>query len=219
MNLDPIVSAASTTTPTQAASPGLGGNRGEFLKLFVAQLQHQNPLDPMSGADMVAQLATFSQVEQSVEANKQLAAMAAEQASAAAAGLAALVGRTATADASTLEITGPPPPLTIHAQGAFAQGRVVVRDSGGNIVRDIPVGPGSDGAAVPWDGRDAAGRPLAAGTYSVAVELTNTQGGVVAASAQLRGVIDRVDLGPAGPRLGIAGARVAPGSVTSIAQQ
>lgn len=221
MNVDPLAPPPPTPSaqPSPSAGSGLNGNRGEFLKLFVAQLQHQNPLDPMSGADMVAQLATFSQLEQSVEANRQLATMAADQAAAAASGLAALVGRTATADASTLELAGTPPPLTIKTVGAFTEGRVVIRNAGGDIVRDLPVGPGGDGTSIPWDGRDASGRPLPPGSYSVSVELTNAQGQPRPAAAQLRGVIDRIDLGPAGPRLGIAGVQVAPGSVTSIAQQ
>ena len=44
-----------------------------FLKLLIAQMQNQDPLEPMNSSDYVAQLATFSQVEQSVEANSRLA--------------------------------------------------------------------------------------------------------------------------------------------------
>lgn len=40
-----------------------------FLKLLIAQMQNQDPLEPMKSSDYVAQLATFSQVEKSVEMN------------------------------------------------------------------------------------------------------------------------------------------------------
>lgn len=40
-----------------------------FLKLLIAQMQNQDPLEPMKSSDYVAQLATFSQVEKSVELN------------------------------------------------------------------------------------------------------------------------------------------------------
>jgi flagellar basal-body rod modification protein FlgD len=36
----------------------------DFLKLFVAQLQHQDPMNPMSDSDFLAQMASFSTVEQ-----------------------------------------------------------------------------------------------------------------------------------------------------------
>ena len=38
--------------------------KDEFLKLFVAQLQNQDPLDPVKNEDFVAQLASISSVEQ-----------------------------------------------------------------------------------------------------------------------------------------------------------
>ncbi len=38
--------------------------RDEFLNLFVAQLENQDPLDPVKNEDFVAQLASISSVEQ-----------------------------------------------------------------------------------------------------------------------------------------------------------
>ena len=43
-----------------------------FLKLLVAQMKNQDPTKPMDSTQYVAQLATFSQVEQSVQMNKRL---------------------------------------------------------------------------------------------------------------------------------------------------
>jgi flagellar basal-body rod modification protein FlgD len=50
--------------------------RDEFLKMFVAQLKNQDPLNPMDGKDMAAQLAQFSTVEQLIAMNKTLEAQA-----------------------------------------------------------------------------------------------------------------------------------------------
>jgi flagellar basal-body rod modification protein FlgD len=43
-----------------------------FLKLLVAEMKNQDPTSPMESTDYVAQLATFSQVEQSVQVNAKL---------------------------------------------------------------------------------------------------------------------------------------------------
>jgi flagellar basal-body rod modification protein FlgD len=43
-----------------------------FLKLLIAQLQNQDPTEPMDPSEQVSQLATFSAVEQQVKANAKL---------------------------------------------------------------------------------------------------------------------------------------------------
>src|SRR6476660_212603 len=43
-----------------------------FLKLLVAQMRNQDPTAPMESTEYVAQLATFSQVEQQVQMNAKL---------------------------------------------------------------------------------------------------------------------------------------------------
>ena len=58
-------------------SSGVDGlaNEQTFLKLFVAQLQNQDPLNPQDGTQFVAQLATFSQLEQSLQMRQDLDAI------------------------------------------------------------------------------------------------------------------------------------------------
>lgn len=64
-------SAASAAATAKAKSTQL--DYDSFLKLLIAQMQNQDPLEPMNSSDYVAQLATFSQVEQSVQSNSRLA--------------------------------------------------------------------------------------------------------------------------------------------------
>jgi flagellar basal-body rod modification protein FlgD len=42
----------------------------QFLQLLVAQLQNQDPLNPMDGTQFVSQLAQFSQLEQMIGVNQ-----------------------------------------------------------------------------------------------------------------------------------------------------
>ncbi len=72
MEIDEIQAVA-----TQAATPSdpleqAGLDRDAFLRIFLAQLEHQDPLDPQDSSELGAQLATFSQLEQSIRATDEL---------------------------------------------------------------------------------------------------------------------------------------------------
>jgi len=44
----------------------------QFLQLLVSQMQNQDPMNPMDGKDLAAQLAQFSSVEQLININTKL---------------------------------------------------------------------------------------------------------------------------------------------------
>jgi flagellar basal-body rod modification protein FlgD len=51
----------SSSAPS--ATPGKSLGKQDFLKLLMAQLQHQDPLKPMDDTQMMAQMAQFSALE------------------------------------------------------------------------------------------------------------------------------------------------------------
>src|SRR5262245_39270555 len=67
--IDPIAPAASmeTAAATSATSTSKAdAQKNQFLKLLVAQLKGQNPLEPLDGTQFVTQLAQFSSLEELV---------------------------------------------------------------------------------------------------------------------------------------------------------
>jgi flagellar basal-body rod modification protein FlgD len=70
MYVSPTSSAA--TANTQAANSAGNVDYQSFLKLLVAQMKNQDPTEPMDATQYVAQLAAFSQVEQSIQINSKL---------------------------------------------------------------------------------------------------------------------------------------------------
>ena len=60
---------ASTATQKPAAASGLDGlaNESTFLKLLMAQIRNQNPLNPTDGTQFLTQLAQFSSLEQNLK--------------------------------------------------------------------------------------------------------------------------------------------------------
>ena len=65
-----MTTVTSTTAPdakTTAATTKINADFDMFLKLLTAQMQNQDPLDPMDTAQYTQQLVQYSQVEQSIE--------------------------------------------------------------------------------------------------------------------------------------------------------
>lgn len=60
--VDPINSTVNYQTGTAKGKSNLG--KDDFMNLMIAQLKHQDPLNPMDGTEFSAQLAQFSSLEQ-----------------------------------------------------------------------------------------------------------------------------------------------------------
>jgi flagellar basal-body rod modification protein FlgD len=68
-------SGSSTTQNTTNAGADALAQKDTFLKLLVAQIKNQNPLDPMDGLQFVSQLAQFSELEQIMQVRADLDAL------------------------------------------------------------------------------------------------------------------------------------------------
>ena len=68
----------ASTTANSAITNAAGGAMGknQFVQLLVTQMKNQDPLNPMDGKDLAAQLAQFSSVEQLINANTTLSNIA-----------------------------------------------------------------------------------------------------------------------------------------------
>ncbi|KLK94315.1 flagellar basal body rod modification protein [Microvirga vignae] len=69
------VSSASYSQQTSASEKTSTVSYDNFLKLLMTQMRNQDPTDPMKSTEYMAQLATFSQVEQTVKSNEKLDAL------------------------------------------------------------------------------------------------------------------------------------------------
>src|SRR5262245_61071015 len=72
MTVAPISSFASNAASQSDPKSKTSVDYESFLKLLVAEMKNQDPTKPMDSTDFVAQLATFSQVEQTVQSNTKL---------------------------------------------------------------------------------------------------------------------------------------------------
>ena len=117
------VTSATSTTSTSASSAA-NVDYQSFLKLLVAELKNQDPTEPMDSTQYLSQLASFSNVEQSIQTNAKLDDLIQvnylQQAG-------SIIGRTLTTPDE--EITG-----TIQEVRVFDDGIVAVLDTGDQVV-------------------------------------------------------------------------------------
>lgn len=73
---EPVKGPAEPSAPRTSTPLSDSMGKDDFMKLLVAQLKNQDPMNPMDGKDMAAQLAQFSSVEQMMELNKTVASQA-----------------------------------------------------------------------------------------------------------------------------------------------
>jgi flagellar basal-body rod modification protein FlgD len=123
MSTTPVTATdATTTAATTSTKPanGLVADSDTFLKLLVANMQHQDPLQPQDSAAYMAQLSQMSMVEQLTSLADTTKTAAKDQANASAV---SLLGRTVsyigpdgtavTGTVQRVEVAGDKPTLTI----------------------------------------------------------------------------------------------------------
>lgn len=214
-------SLASTQDVRGAAVPKApGGKLGkeEFLKLLVAQMSNQDPMNPLQGEELAAQLAQFSSVEQLIGMNEKMGQqMEAQQALANAVnGTAALgvFGRTVTALGDQVQV-GPGQPGRVSFESPVAgEGMLRIFDANGRVVGSRPLGRLSTGSQDAELGDAARGLP--AGTYTFAVDVVDAAGKSVSAQTLVTARVDGIRFGSTGPVLTAGGITIPFGSIVRI---
>jgi len=171
---------ASSVSGEKTSSSSSAGELGmdQFLKLFIAQIQHQDPLSPLDSAEFTAQLAQFTSVEQLYGMNSRLAdiekALNGQSEQRDDLGF---IGKTVKADDNTMRVdngTVQSGSYTIDGSGDVT---IDVYDSQGQIVRTFYQGQEDKGEHdVNWDGRDDTGELVGDGTYTFEITARNEKG-------------------------------------------
>lgn len=168
--------AAATTN--SSASQQLTADFDAFLELMTTQMRHQDPLEPLDGTEFVAQLAQFSGVEQQIKTNDKLDAMSAALTRSAGEVALGFLGRVVETASGRIELTpGESARFAFETDQAEKKLLAVIRDDSGDEVHTFRLdadGPGRHEAL--WDGRDAGGNQLAAGTYTVQIDVYDDAG-------------------------------------------
>jgi flagellar basal-body rod modification protein FlgD len=153
-------------TTQQAGKKELGKN--EFLKLMIAQINNQDPLNPTQNEQFLAQLAQFSTLEGIQNLNESVGSMAAIMRGTAATEAAGLVGRAVLVPTNTALMRGEGFSGNVELPESVKEVVIEISSPGGALIKRITLGAQAQGLVrFDWDGRSTDGTLQPPGTYGV----------------------------------------------------
>jgi flagellar basal-body rod modification protein FlgD len=209
-----------TSIASQVAGPGGPLGKDQFLKLLIAQLQNQDPMNPMQGDQMASELAQFSSLEQLQEINTTLTG----QQSAAGSLLGAVqagaaintIGHTVVAAGNQVQVGGTNGQTSVTASlsGAAASGTLHIFNSAGaevgtETLGSLPAGKQSIDIT-------AATKGLPAGSYTYSIDAKDGSGAAITVQTYTTGKVDGISSGQNGITLTIGGMSVPYANVIQI---
>lgn len=157
------LSETGTTTAEAAA------DFESFLTLLTAQLRNQDPLSPLESTEFVAQLASFSAVEQQIVTNDRLEILSTQSLDDGIAGLAGWIGKSVYAADGSVMANGQPITFTVPDLPSHDRIEMTVYGEGGAVLRAENISADELGKAV-WDGRNAGGGAISGQTVRIELQ-------------------------------------------------
>ena len=211
----------SSTSSTSNTAVGPGGKLGknEFLKLLVTQLRYQDPLNPLQGEEMAAQLAQFSSLEQLVNIGEAIKNQETQ-------GNDLLTAVTNSVAITTMgkEVTAVSDQVYLNAEGegrvsatvaGSGQGVLTITDANGKVLGTRNLGYVSTGMHEFDVGTAGAG--LKEGGYRFHIEDKGADGKAVEVETYTTARIDGITYGQDGALLTAGPLRIKPGAIVKIA--
>ena len=213
-----VAATTDTTAAAAAMKKSLGMNKDDFMKLFIAQLQYQDPLKPQDPSAMLDQLSQLSLVEQSYNSNTSLNNLLTAQNNSISLTAVSFIGKDVKASGNGATFDGSAStPLQFNLPLAATSAKVSIVDGSGRTVRTTDLGSCKAGDnSFAWDGRDSSGALLPAGAYTFSVTATAANGSSLSATTFTTGRISGVDLSGTTPKLKIGSTSVALSDVISL---
>lgn len=191
------ITGGTGTTSTYAADAmkkSIGMDKDDFLKLFMAQLQHQDPLSPQDPTEFLGQLAQLTQVEQSYNTSATLEKLLAAQDNSMALTSVALIGKQVTALGTQTAFDGTTPASLSYQMPATTSSTTLrITNASGQTVRQVDLGSVTAGnGSYQWDGKDGQGNLLPAGAYNFGISGIDALGNTQVATTFTTGLADGV---------------------------
>lgn len=186
-------------------------DQADFMRLMTTQLQHQDPLKPMDNSQMVAQMAQLSTVQGITDLNKTVEGFQQSLSSDQILKGASLVGHDVLVPSTKLSLEAEGGTSGTMAAPSAGQITVDITDANGVKVNQLTVPANAAGeVSFAWDGTDASGKRMPAGSYSVVATHTDSAGAQSKLSTYVEAEVESVTVGSDGLYLNLKGLGTAP---------
>jgi len=186
-------------------------DQADFMRLMTTQLQHQDPLKPMDNSQMVAQMAQLSTVQGITDLNKTVEGFQQSLSSDQILKGASLVGHDVLVPSTKLSLEAEGGTSGTVAAPSAGQITVDITDANGVKVNQLTVPANAAGeVSFAWDGTDASGKRMPAGSYSVVATHTDSAGAQSKLSTYVEAEVESVTVGSDGLYLNLKGLGTAP---------
>ncbi|PIE70223.1 MAG: hypothetical protein CSA22_09150 [Deltaproteobacteria bacterium] len=167
--------------------------REAFLTMLVAQLQNQDPLNPMDGTDFTAQLAQFSQLEAQFNTNDTLASMLTELQHQGDENVNDYIGKNILGAVNSIEVTDGEAVGGFYSLEAASDVIITIYDKAGQEVRTLYPGQKTAGThAIEWDGMGTDGSGVLDGSYTYVARGNTGSGEYLPLDTTISGRVDAV---------------------------
>jgi flagellar basal-body rod modification protein FlgD len=208
---------ASAATPVQTTLKQTELGKTDFLNLLVAQLKNQDPLKPMDSSSFVAELAQFSQLEQSSNQSALLQKSLDAQNASLQYSLLPLIGRGVSIQGAVIQLGTTPATLDYSLGQDAASVNLSILNASNQVIRAGTLGPQGTGAQqAVWDGQDQKGTTMPPGIYTYAITALNAQGQEVPVTTSSNLTVTGIRVVGGQPQLAAGDQTIDPGSVTEF---
>lgn len=213
-------SAASSTSSDSSSSTQQSSsiNEDDFFKMLVAEIQYQDPLNPMQGTDFATQLAQFSTLEQSYSTNSYLEKILSSlQNTQSNQNVLDYIGKDITSQTNTLTLSSGTATGGYFTLPSAAQVSATIEDANGNVVDNVYLGSLQAGTyPVTWDGTSNTGTMEPDGQYTFSLQAVDSSGNTVQATPTISGTVTGVAQNSGTSYLLIGSQQINPSSVVMV---
>lgn len=197
--------SSTTTTKTPGKTDAAVGSQDYFLKLLVAQMNNQDPLNPMDSAQMTSQLAQLNTVQGINKLSTQLDTLLGDVTSAQSLQASTLVGHNVLVPGTSLVLADGGAVGGVNLAGDVDTLKITIKDASGTVVHSAQLGAQDAGLVnFVWDGSLDSGGTATTGTYTFAAE-GKLGGSTVVADTLSNGLVASVTPGASGASVLVAG--------------